>query len=108
VVALYPSCVSPRPDWSAAAQERLTNLYDDVDTPTLILVGEADQDTPSVGINCARAAERLRSAGRPVEVRLYPGAGHAFDHGPTFHAAAAKDAETTAVAFLDRHLGVRR
>lgn len=107
-VALYPSCVSPRPDWSWAAQERLTNLYDDVDTPTLILAGEADQDTPNVGINCASAVERLRRAGRPIEIKLYPGAGHAFDHGPTFHREAARDAETTAPRFLDRHLAVAR
>lgn len=103
-VALYPACVSPRVDWPAAAQERTTNLYDDVDTPTLILIGEADTETPDVASNCRAAVERLRHLGRPIEIKLYPGARHAFDHGPTFHAEAARDAETTALRFLDRHL----
>jgi len=39
VVSVYPVCVSPRSDWPASTQERLTNLYGDVETPTLILIG---------------------------------------------------------------------
>ena len=107
-VSLYPVCVSPRPDWSAETQERLTNLYGDVETPTLILIGDADVDTPNVAVNCAATVAALRRAGRPVDIKLYPGAGHAFDQSWAYHAEAADDAVKTSLAFFGRHLGTTR
>jgi dienelactone hydrolase len=104
-VAFYPLCVSPRPDWPPEAQERSNNLHADVEAPTLILMGEADNDTPSVAANCARATEVLRRAGRPVSIILYPGAGHVFDAGPSRHPQAAAKATDDMVRFFAQHLG---
>jgi len=107
-VSLYPVCVSPRPDWSAATQERLTNLYSAGEAPTLILIGDADVDTPNVAVNCEAAATALRRDGRPVDIKVYPGAGHAFDQGSAYHFEAAADAVKTSLVFFGRHLGANR
>jgi dienelactone hydrolase len=104
-VAFYPLCVSPRSDWPPAAQERSNNLYADIEAPTLILMGEADNDTPSVAANCAREVEGLRRAGRPIAITLYPGAGHVFDGGANYHPAAATQATRDMFEFFARHLG---
>lgn len=107
-VSVYPVCVSPRSDWPADAQERSTNLYGDVDTPLLVLMGEADTDTPNVAANCATAVEQLRRAGRSVDIKLYPGAWHAFDQpGRWYHAEATRDAMATSLQFFDQHLRAR-
>jgi dienelactone hydrolase len=103
-VAFYPMCVSPRADWPPAAQERANNLHDDIVAPTLVLMGAEDNDTPSVATNCAREVERLRRAGRPVAIEMYPGAGHVFDAGPSRHNAAATRATEDMFRFLDREL----
>jgi dienelactone hydrolase len=106
-VSLYPVCVIPRSDWPPSAQERLTNLYGDVETPTLILIGDADVDTPNVTANCQAAVETLRRSGRPVDIKIYPGAGHAFDQSWAYNAAATTDAMRSSLAFFERHLGSR-
>ena len=76
-VALYPYCTDGRAGLPPDARERLNNLYDDVDTPLLILVAGADDQAPPQG--CTEKAEALGRAGRPVSFKLYPGAPHAFD-----------------------------
>jgi dienelactone hydrolase len=100
-VAFYPMCVSPRPDWPAASQERAYNLFDDVEAPTLVLMGDADNDTPNVAQNCASRVAALRRAGRPVDIVLYPGAGHVFDSRDSPNARAAG---ADMLAFFRRHL----
>jgi dienelactone hydrolase len=100
-VAFYPMCVSPRPDWPAASQERAHNLFDDVEAPTLVLMGDADNDTPNVAQNCANRVAALRRAGRPVDIVLYPGAGHVFDSRDSPNARAAG---ADMLAFFRRHL----
>ncbi len=76
-VALYPSCADSNPRLRADARDRLNNLYDDVDTPLLILLaGEDDQTSPTA---CADKADALHRAGQPVSYKLYPGATHGFD-----------------------------
>src|SRR5215831_10623709 len=104
VVSVYPVCVSPRPDWPASVRERLTNLYGNVETPTLVLIGGADTDTPSVAANCEAAVARLRAARRPVDIKIYPSAGHAFDQSWNLNAQATADAIQTTLAFYRRNL----
>jgi hypothetical protein len=100
-VAFYPMCVSPRPDWPAVAQERAHNLFEDVEAPTLVLMGAADDDTPNVAQNCATKVAALRRAGRPVDIILYPGAGHVFDSRDSENTRAAG---ADMLAFFRRHL----
>ena len=48
----------------------------------------------------------MQEAGRDLEARVYPGAGHAFfnDTRPSFHAAAAADSFARSLAFLKERL----
>ncbi len=98
-VAFYPVCVDARPALPPAIRARFDSLYDDIRTPTLILAGDADTETPPV--ECARTVERLRRAGRPVTIKIYPGAGHVFD---IFDATATRDAADTMLRFFDENL----
>ena len=58
----------------------------------------------------AEQVEALRSgltkAGKPVEVYVYPSAGHAFmnEERPSYHAEAARHAWARTLAFLQKHL----
>ena len=98
----YPLCVNPRADWPAAAQERSNNLLDDIATPTLILMGADDTDTPSVAQNCAGKVAQLARQGRPIAIHMYPNADHVFDvRQPIAAAKAFEDLH----AFFARHLG---
>lgn len=104
VASFYPMCVSPRSDWPYEAQERSNNLYRDVEVPTLVLMGEADNDTPNVASNCARVVGELKRAGRPIAIELYPGAGHSFDAGASRHPTAAGKATEDVFRFFAQYL----
>ena len=104
VVSVYPVCISPRSNWPASTQERLTNLYGDVETPTLILIGGADTDTPNVAANCEAAVARLRADRRPVDIKIYRGAGHGFDQSWNLDTPATDDAIKTTLTFYRRNL----
>lgn len=100
-VAFYPLCVPYRADQPPTSVERSTNLFDDIETPTLVLMGAADNDTPNVAQNCAAKVEQLRRAGRPIAIHMYPGAGHVFD---VHHPEATRAATADMLAFFERHL----
>jgi dienelactone hydrolase len=61
----------------------------------------AGDDTPNVAQNCAGKVEALRRAGRPVDIILYPGAGHVFDSRDSPDTRAAGEDR---LAFFRRHL----
>jgi carboxymethylenebutenolidase len=64
--------------------------------PTLLFHGDADTVVP---VREARKLEALFNEWQtPVELKIYPGAGHGF------HGADAADAWNRATQFLDRHL----
>jgi dienelactone hydrolase len=99
VVSFYPLCAP----YSRQENPRAggDNLYGDLDTPTLILMGGADDDTPNVVTNCVDGVDRLRRAGRPIAINVYPGAGHVFD---VHHPEATRQASAALLEFFDRHL----
>jgi len=72
--------------------------------PLLGLFGEADQGIPVESVREFESA--LGELGKQAEIRIYPGAGHAFANpsGTRYNAPAAEDAWTRAVAFFGRHL----
>jgi dienelactone hydrolase len=84
-LALYPSCTATYGGWSTV-RERGTRFGPAVAylgtyrplAPVLILTGEKDDWTPAEP--CRRLAEASRAAGYPVDIRIYPGAHHAFDN----------------------------
>jgi dienelactone hydrolase len=83
-LALYPSCVARYGGWSTARQKgsrfgpaiAYSGTYQPL-APLLILIGEKDDWTPAEP--CRRLVESSRAAGYPVEIKIYPGAHHAFD-----------------------------
>ena len=84
-------------------------------TDTLILIGGADDWTPAA--RCERWLPQVNRAGHVLELKVYPGARHAFDtagdlrqyagHLVGRDPAAASDAEARARAFLASRLGLR-
>jgi dienelactone hydrolase len=82
-VALYPSCGLSIGDWSVERSKepgRPITAYSGAfkpRAPLLILTGELDDWTPPEP--CRRLATAARSAGYPVEIKVYPGAHHSFD-----------------------------
>lgn len=72
--------------------------------PVLGLYGEND---PRTNASVEPFEKAMRSAGKPLEVHMLSGAGHAFfnDTRPSFHAAAARKATARAFGFLNEVLG---
>ena len=75
IIAVYPFCtpISNSPQYRAIQN----NLYDDIKTPLLILIGAEDNETDP--IQCAQKARYLEAEGQPVSHHVYPGVTHAFD-----------------------------
>ncbi len=77
----------------------------DLTCPVLGLYGEDDAIIPLADVEELRS--RLAKSGQPFELRLYPGAGHAFmnDTRPAmYRPEAAADAWSRLVAFLHQRL----
>jgi carboxymethylenebutenolidase len=77
----------------------------DLTCPVLGFYGAEDAIIPVADVEALRAL--LAATGRPAEIRLYPGAGHAFmnDARPEmFRPDAAADAWRRLVPFLRQHL----
>jgi dienelactone hydrolase len=75
-VALYPRC-----------PVKASGAYQPV-APLLILIGEKDDWTPAEP--CRKLAEAAREAGRPVAIKIYPGAHHSFDSPNPLRYVAAR------------------
>ncbi len=79
-------------------------LVERINCPLLLIYGE---DDPFImpGVPALEAA--LKRYGKSYEVKIYPGAKHAF-HNDTdaarYHPEAARDAWARSIAFLNRHL----
>lgn len=73
VVSLYPGCFEIRPPNGLPFQV----LNSDIDTPLLVLLGEADVETPPH--DCTSRLEPLKAAGQPVDWHMYPEATHCWD-----------------------------
>jgi dienelactone hydrolase len=98
-IAYYPYC-----DMTAATMT----------APTLILIGEADEQAPVE--RCREMVAHARPDGAPIALTVYPGVYHNFDvslltpgvryggYWLEYNDAAAKDAEEKTRAFLDAHL----
>ena len=87
-VAFYPIC--------------LVDL-DNVLTPLLILIGDADRETPAE--NCQRLVA-AKGQGVAVDLRVYPGVGHIFDArwSPTYNEDADIDAYRRTEEHFARYL----
>lgn len=82
-IALYPSCGQRFGTWSVTRENGnrgpvtgYAGVYKPI-APLLILAGEVDDWTPAEP--CVRMAAAARAQGLPLEIKVYPGAHHAFD-----------------------------
>jgi dienelactone hydrolase len=98
-VALYPGCAAPFGGWSAQRAQMpgpvtgFSGVYRPVG-PLLILIGERDDWTPAE--HCRRLVEAARAEGLPLDIRIYPGAQHAFDsNNPVRYVAERTNANKT-------------
>ena len=113
VVSFYPGCFRIFPP---NGRPPLDTLNDDIAHPLLVLMGEADTETPAS--DCIEKLERLRNASAPVDWHLYPQATHCWDceqlnglskvdirgHRVEYHFRqdVTQDSEDRLFAFLDR------
>jgi len=75
-----------------------------LDSPVLGLFGDKDESIPVATVGQFESA--LKKLNKPVEIKIYEGAGHAFANpsGGNYKAEAAQDAWTRTVAFFKKHL----
>jgi carboxymethylenebutenolidase len=77
-----------------------------IKAPVLGNYGAEDKGPPPEQVKAFEDA--LKKAGKPVDVKLYPGAGHAFANPNNpwkgYREDAAKDAWARTIAFFDKHL----
>jgi carboxymethylenebutenolidase len=101
-VAWYGRLVSP-PD--PLHPRHPVDVAAELHCPVLGLYGGKDQAIPRETIDAMRAA--AAAAGKPVEIVVYPEAGHAFhsDYRPSYHQASAEDGWRRLTQFFAAHLG---
>jgi carboxymethylenebutenolidase len=101
-VAFYGTLVDP-PALKAHLPKSPLDLAAEIRAPVLGLYGEADQGIPVSQVEDMRA--RLKAAGKTSEIRLFPGAPHAFhaDYRPSYRPEAAAAAWTEMSAWLKTH-----
>jgi dienelactone hydrolase len=113
VVSFYPGCFRLFPP---NGRPPLDTINGDIAHPLLVLMGEADTETPAS--DCIEKLERLKKAGAPVDWHLYPQATHCWDceqlngfskidirgHHVEYHFRqdVTQDSEDRLFAFLDR------
>jgi carboxymethylenebutenolidase len=100
VVEYYSRIGRPPMSLELAARHAASKLR----SPVLILHGDRDQVIPVE--HARRLEDALRSAGKPFEIVLFPGAAHGFDQEgqPWYNPVAAREAEASTIAFLTKHL----
>jgi dienelactone hydrolase len=113
VASFYPGCFRIFPP---NGRPPLDTVNGDIANPLLVLMGEADSETPPS--ECLEKLEPLRKAGAPVEWHLYPQTTHCWDceqfNGLSkidirghhveyrFRQDVTQDSENRLFAFLDR------
>jgi dienelactone hydrolase len=76
IISLYPWCSHQggRPGY----HDHQWNFYDDTKTPLLLLLGAEDDEADPQ--SCIDKAKANAAKGMPVELKVFPGTTHSFDH----------------------------
>jgi carboxymethylenebutenolidase len=74
-------------------------------TRAAVMAVYGETDTRITG-QAPQVEEKLKASGRPYEIKIYPGAGHAFfnETGQAYNAGAATEAWAATLAWFRRHL----
>jgi len=99
-VAWYGRLDSPKDDLHPANP---VDLVAELKAPVLGLYGGADSGIPNEHV--AAMQEKLKVAGKPSEIVLYPDTPHAFfaDYRPSYREAEAKDGWAKLLAWFKKH-----
>jgi carboxymethylenebutenolidase len=84
--------------------KKVTPRWEDLNAPIILIYGENDRGVPP---DQGRELEaKLKSLGKSVELRVYPGADHAFfnDTRPSYNKEAADDAWKRTTEFFEKTL----
>ncbi len=76
IVSAYPWCSHQGP--GREYRDHQWNFFDDTDIPLLVLVGADDDEADPR--SCIDKAKQNAAKGMPVELTVFPGTTHAFDH----------------------------
>jgi dienelactone hydrolase len=76
IVSVYPWC--NQQGGRKGYFDHQWNFYDDTDIPLLVLVGADDDEADPR--SCIDQAKKNAARGMPVELTVFPGTTHAFDH----------------------------
>lgn len=76
IISVYPWCSHSGP--GHAYRDHHWNFFDDTDIPLLVVVGEDDDEADPR--SCVEKARANAAKGLPVELKMFPGTTHAFDH----------------------------
>ncbi len=84
--------------------KKATINWNDLSGAILLFYGENDKGVPPE--QGREIEKKLKQLGKDVQVKIYPGAGHAFfnDTRPAYNAAAAADAWRRTLDFFRRHV----
>jgi dienelactone hydrolase len=74
VVSFYPGCFRITPPNGLPAYEIVNS---DINHPLLVLMGEADTETPAA--ECIEKLNAVKSKGAPIEWQVYPATTHCWD-----------------------------
>jgi dienelactone hydrolase len=115
VASFYPGCFHIQPPAAPAYDI----LREDVDRPLLVLMGDADTETPAA--DCVTRLQPAQASGAPVEWHVYAGATHCWDCSTLdgfskvdvrgnhvtyrYDPATTQDSATRLFAFLERQMG---
>jgi carboxymethylenebutenolidase len=102
LAAASPDIKAAAPYYGSASPEALAALPG---TEAAVLAVYGENDTRITG-QAPQVESALRGAGKTIEVKIYPGAGHAFfnEEKTSYHEASAKDAWTQTLAWFRRYL----
>jgi len=76
IISVYPWCHHQGP--GRAYRDHHWNFFDDTDVPLLVVVGADDDEADPR--SCVDNAKANAAKGMPVELKVFPGTTHAFDH----------------------------
>ncbi len=103
IATRYPHLAAISP-WYGGGYDPAQEDLSKVSAPVLSIYGELDQGIPLEQIE--RVQKAFASAGKEITVKIYKGAGHAFNnntHG-SYNEAAAKEAWQVVVDFFKKNL----
>jgi carboxymethylenebutenolidase len=93
-----------RPYQGASGPVTGFDLVKDIKIPFMGLFGETDQSPKAEDVK--KFEEMLKQTNKNVEIKIYPGAGHAFhaDYRPSYNKAAADDAWGKCTGWFGKYL----